>query len=228
MSETRVRSYVLWLLGGLVVIAVLVGFSAVLRSRSVGSTSAARSASALLPLVGDGLVVRNALPTIVEIEARPGDPFYEGRDTSSSSPQLTFSRRELGAGLSAVVGAGAHIENGYWVVAVTGVDGAPIGSVPLAWSTLAQSCSTNGSGRFATQDCVERGGWWLADVPLITGGSGCPMPAAREIGSFTDASGASHRVEVEATCAEAKSDEVGGIGAAFVTTFVVRLVPVIG
>lgn len=228
MSGTRARSSVIWLIGGLVVIAALTGVSAALRSRSIEPATASRSASSYIPVVGSGLVVRNALPTIVDVDARLDDPFYEGRDVSSAAPQLGFSRRELGSGATAVavgsVDVGARKGGEQWVVAVTGVDGALIGSFELEWTAFAAPCITNGEGRFATQDCAGREGWWLARAVPAVVGSGCARPAVREIGSLADRSGESQRVEVVATCEASEDGGGGGVGAV-VTTFVVRVAP---
>ncbi|MBU3702531.1 MAG: hypothetical protein FGM58_10860 [Acidimicrobiia bacterium] len=223
MSGRRTRSSVTWLIGGLVMIAVLVGVSAALRSRAVGPADASRSASSS-PLVGSGLVVRNALPVSVGIDSFATDPFYEGRDISRAAPLLGFSRRELGSGVATVgsVDGGARPEdNGRWLVGVTRVDGVLIGSFELEWAVLARSCVTRAVGVSATQDCEEQEGWWLAGLVAAEVTSGCPGPASREIGSIVDPSGAVQRVEVVAECSSAD------VGAGPTTLLEVRAVPMV-
>lgn len=222
MSGRRTRSSVTWLIGGLVMIAVLVGVSAALRSRTVGSADASRSAASS-PLVGSGLVVRNALPVSVGIDSLATDPFYEGRDISSVAPQLSFTRRELGSGVATVgsVGVGDRPEVGRWLVGVTRVDGVLIGSFELEWAVLARSCGTSSQGVTAAQDCEEQEGWWLAGLVPVEVTSGCPGPAAREIGSIVDPSGAVQRVEVVAECSAVD------VGAGPTTLLEVRAVPMV-
>lgn len=213
----------IWLIGGLLAIALLVGFSAALRSRSGGSTTTARSAASAA-VVGGDLLIRNELPVSVRVDAILGDPFYEGRDTSSAVPQLTFSRRELGSGVATVgsVDVGARSEdNVRRLVEVTRIDGPLIGSFELEWGLLGQSCATRGDGFSATQGCEEREGWWLAGLVPVEVTSGCPGPAAREIGSIVDPSGAVQRVEVVAECS------VADVGAGPTTLLEVRAVPMV-
>lgn len=219
MFGSSARSSVIWLIGGLVAIALLVGFSAALRSRSGGSTTTARSAASAA-VVGGDLLLRNVLPVSVSVDAILGDPFYEGRDTSSAAPQVWFSRRELRSGAATVgsVDVGARSEdNVRRLVEVTRIDGPLIGSFELEWGLLGQSCATRGDGSSATQDCEGREGWWLAGLLPASVNSDCPGPVSRVIGSLPDLSGAMQRVEVVAECSVAD-------GTVPVSVFEVRLV----
>ena len=211
------RSMPVVIVGGVAVIALLVGLSAVLRSRAEDASTVSRGASAdRADATSIGLTVRNSLPITVKVAATDVNAYdYSGLAPNDPSAFAGVDL-ELAGSKGVLLGLNTNVSRGTFTFAVTSATGASLGSFEVGRGYTGYTCTSIKQGAVTVKDCSQTNVWWYdASAPKSTSSS-CPSDSRKELGTFVDPTGATQKLVVLASCARTTAPDAGTVGT---TTF---------